>query len=480
MDYPTMNVLKLRKNHIICLIGLLMIVNFPIVYASPVDDAIDYLDSVQDPDGGFGDFGTSCWVANAYKAYGTVPSSLSNYLQSNHQSNVDTGDVSQVSRFILAATASGLNPRDLDGVNYGIELQALHNGGGSFGDESSLYDDFWALIALSSMNVQNDVSFIKENQNPDGGWGWAIGQPSDCDDTAAAIMALRSQGTLSNDESIEDALTYLQSQQMPDGGFPSWGASNSDTDSWSISSIQSCGQDASTWGINPIVHLESLQQPDGSIYWQPENPGFNLKLSTSYGIIALSKRYFPVAKYVPVRIKDPTNESPRVQAIVSNMNPAVGETVFFSDISTDDGKVKECSWYLMGPIDYMFEGFEASVTFEKPGYYLVRHRVYDNKGKRQQEYFYIYVEVDDKPPVTQAYKLGGEGFVVIYFEAVDTGIGVKTTYWKVNNIQGEGPLILREAGSYEIEYWSIDKSGNVEEIHSTNVTIEGTALPEPI
>lgn len=460
------------------LIGLCVLFNLPTVYASPADDAINYLNSVQDPKGGFGDFGTSCWVTNAYKTYGQIPSSLIDYLRSNHKAMIDTNDVSHISRFILAATSCGWNSVDLDGVNYVKKLQALHNGEGSFGEPTSLYDDFWALIALSSANVQNDVTFIKQNQNPDGGWGWALGQPSDCDDTAAAIMALRSQGTPANDASITDALAYLQTQQMPDGGFPSWGASNADTDSWCISSIQSCGQDPSTWGNNPFVHLESLQQSDGSIYWQPENPGFNLKLSTSYGIIALKNRFFPVTKYTPLRIKDPSNESPRALAQVSNMNPSVGEIVIFSDKSTDDGKVKECSWYFMGALDYIYEGFEISVVFEKPGYYLVRHRVFDNKGKRSQEYFHIYVEVDNTPPTTKAYKLNGEGFVAIYFDAIDKGIGVKTTYWKSNNIQGEGPLILKEAGSYEIKYWSIDKAGNVEEIQSTNITVEGTSLPE--
>ncbi len=471
---------KKKRNLTIILIGICLILNLPTVNATPIDDAINYLDSTQDPNGGFGDFGTSCWVANAYKANGQVPASLSNYLQNNHKAQVDTSDVSQVSRFILAATAIGWNPNNIDGINYVQKLQALHNEGGSFGGATSLYDDFWALIALSSANVQNDVTFIKQNQNPDGGWGWAIGQPSDCDDTAAAIMALRSQGTPASDTSIVDALNYLQTQQMPDGGFPSWGASNADTDSWSISSIRSTGQDPATWGNNPFVHLESLQQLDGSIYWQPGTPGFNLKATTSYGIIALNNRYFPVARYAPEKIidRDPSNQSPRIGSAVSDMNPSVGEVVFFNDTSTDDGRVSESSWKFMGPQDYMYQGFEVSVVFEKPGYYLVQHRVYDNTGKRKQEYFYIFVENDDESPVTKAYKLSGEGFVVVYFEAVDEGVGVDSTYWKVNNILGEGPLILREAGSYEVEYWSMDKLGNVEEVHSTTIAVEGTPIPE--
>ena len=134
----------------------------------------------------------------------------------------------------------------------------------------------------------------------------------------------------------------------------------------------------------------------------------------------------------------------------------------------------------MGPVDMEFQGFNVSVVFEEPGYYLVRHRVFDDEGRRRQKFFWVYVEPDIDPPETQAYLLRGEGFVAVYFDAADEGIGVKTTYWKVNGLLGEGPLIIKETGSYEVEYWSVDNSGNVEDPRTTYVTVEGTSLPEPL
>jgi hypothetical protein len=296
MDHPTMlNIIKRTK--ILTVLTILVLSNCIIVSGGPADDAITYLDSVQDADGGFTDFSTSCWVANAYKAHESVPSPLAAYLSSNHETEVDINDASDVSLFILASVVCGWNPYNVDGINYVQILQDLDNGGGSFGVPNFLFDDFWPLIALSAANIQGDTTFIEQNQNPDGGWGWATGEVSDCDDTAAAIMALMSNGVPETDPSIVDALDYLANQQMPDGGFPSWGESNADTDSWCISAIISCGQDPSTWGNNPVEHLESLQQPDGSVYWKPGDPGFMLLQTTAKAVVALSGSYYPVATY---------------------------------------------------------------------------------------------------------------------------------------------------------------------------------------
>jgi prenyltransferase beta subunit len=124
------------------------------------------------------------------------------------------------------------------------------------GDDSILNDDFWGVMALvaagldpdASDAIQDSVSFILANQDEDGGWSWGGGQPSDVDDTAAAIMALIAAGHSPGSAPVADGLSYLKAAQMSNGGFESWGETNSATNSWAINSIAAADRTtATTW-----------------------------------------------------------------------------------------------------------------------------------------------------------------------------------------------------------------------------------------
>lgn len=286
-----------------------------------VANALNYLRSIQQPNGCIKDFGTSNWAVMAIAAAGENPhdwkknegSSIVEYLKANTDLLGDLSDLnsaSGIARFILSMVAADENPRDINGTDYVDVLEGLFNNG-QMGNATWLFDDFWSVIALVSAGsvnttiLETTVQFIKDNQNSvDGGWGWAVGASSDVDDTAAAIMALIAAGEPRSSSIIISALNFLKENQQEDGGFPSWGVTNSASDSWGISAIVAANQDPTSpeWtkgGNTPVSHLLTLQNPDGSFNWTTIDPPWvNKELNTCYAIIALLGRSYPTILFI--------------------------------------------------------------------------------------------------------------------------------------------------------------------------------------
>ncbi|MEM2123202.1 MAG: prenyltransferase/squalene oxidase repeat-containing protein [Candidatus Bathyarchaeia archaeon] len=316
----------------ILLVALAILIEQP-VYATaypytpgsqPVSGALSYLRSVQADDGGIGDFASSAWAAMAIAAAGEDPHkwnktdanpSILDYLK-NNRNQLNPSKATDLARFILALNAASENPRDIEGTNYVALLKVLYNNG-QLGDESLLNDDFWGLIALVSAGEEDQTmingikAFIKANQNGNGGWSYGVGLPSDVDDTAAAIMALTAAGESKGSEAITRGLSYIKSKQMSNGGFESFGSTNVGTDAWAICAIASVGQDPTSeyWtkdGKTPVDDLLTFQNADGSFSWPEPNP--MKELATSYAIVALVGRYYPVnGLTVYVRIEGTTD-----------------------------------------------------------------------------------------------------------------------------------------------------------------------------
>jgi hypothetical protein len=235
-------------------------------------------------------------------AVGSGPS-IVDYLIAN-RNMLNLSKATDVERFVLSMTAADENPRNIEGTDYVGMLKNLF-ANGQIGNEAWLNDDFWGLLALVSADeaanstvTLETVGFIKGHQNIDGGWGWAVGAGSDVDDTAAAMMALVSAGEDNSTEVVRKALQYLRDNQQPNGGFSSWGVINSASDSWAIGAICSMGQNPNEWQVNGTSvtdHLLSLQNEDGSFNWTSSDPLWvNRALMTSYAIIALCLRQYPV------------------------------------------------------------------------------------------------------------------------------------------------------------------------------------------
>ena len=144
----------------------------------------------------------------------------------------------EYSRLIVALSSIGKDARDVAGYDLTKPL-------GDYGKTiwQGLNGPIWALIALDSKDYpmpenpeaatqatrQMYVDELLARELPDGGWTLTGGEP-DVDITAMTLQALakyREQPDAA--AAVERGLAVLSSLQEPDGGYVSWGSSNSES-----------------------------------------------------------------------------------------------------------------------------------------------------------------------------------------------------------------------------------------------------------
>lgn len=285
-----------------------------------VSRALDFLKDMQNPDGGFpyapggpSSSAAADWVVIALCAAGEDITSaawsprgisLLEYM-SDQQSQMES--TCDLARSLLAW-------QGIDGQARTQELVSIIKGfqqpDGQFcqpsaGEQGYINAHLWSVLALLSAGAEVPAperarSWLLQQQNEDGGFGWATGIESDADDTAAAIQVLRALGEPSSAASLQKALSYLRSCQGSDGGFNSgWmGApSNASTDSWVIQALLASGSDprSAQWIVNgqdPWKHLLSLQNKDGGFNWTSNQEGTSVTC-TAAALLALLQKPFP-------------------------------------------------------------------------------------------------------------------------------------------------------------------------------------------
>jgi len=202
---------------------------------------------------------------------------------------------------VTAFASAGLDPRDIKGKNYVQILKSYCRPDGEVGKEFYIWDDAWIVIALAACNeshsneVKSALEHLKSIQTAKGGWAWNGGTSGEDPDTASIILcALICGGEDADSDAVKRGLQYLSSEQNADGGFSSVG-SNAATDGWAIMALNAAGQNPRSWkkgSSDPIGHLLSLQQDDGSIWWKKDSKGFSFEW-TANGIIALTGGRMP-------------------------------------------------------------------------------------------------------------------------------------------------------------------------------------------
>ncbi len=280
MKNPSQKIFKELKKRIILILTLIIL---PVFILANHSNTVSFLKNQNQ----------NSWITQALSAVNENNLDLS-YIDEN------TTELMTASKYILALSA--VNNPDISKINKLLDIINDNFDGNQLGSDEQLNDDFWGMLALSSIkqteNFTSIKNFILNNQNSDGGWSWAISGNSDTNDTAAAIMALLETDLNKDSSEIINALDYLQDAQNDDGGFPYIKDSQSDGSStaWVISALNKANINPETWEINsnnPISFLESLEQSDGSYLWLASDQSGNI-LTTAYALIAVSGNSYPI------------------------------------------------------------------------------------------------------------------------------------------------------------------------------------------
>lgn len=298
------------------LVSFFLALSQPFVAAAEQGDAVQraltYLRSRADADGKIESYATSGWAALAFGAAGEdVGDSLRQYVATHHPSAEDP--VTEWERQALALLALGMDPRSVDGRDYLAAIEGFVKGE-QIGDPALLNDDMFGILALAGAGgpvppvISQTAAFLLDHQNADGGWGFAIGMPSDVDltGTMLQVMPLVAGTETSWSNAQHRALAFLKEIQNPDGGFPNGrgGPSNVASTAWVIRGGAAAGEDWEAW-MPAVEYLLAAQKADGGFPWRPGQA--SSALMTSYAALALA----PIPE--AVRQSDPSQEAANIR-----------------------------------------------------------------------------------------------------------------------------------------------------------------------
>jgi energy-coupling factor transport system substrate-specific component len=317
--------------------ALLLVLLLPAALAAParaagVDQAANWLESVQNSDGGFGSSpgdessaAITGWAMLGLEAADRNPldvtrggSSPVDFLRSNLAEVSSSGDLA---RTIVALEGAGVNPRSFGGKNLVAGLLGHRADNGSFqGWPGTTSFSVIALrIAGATGGLEGTLAWLSDAQNADGGWGDLPKPPSNADVTGSAMQALP------DTEAGNRGLTYLRNHQRPGGGYAigDTGEVNSQSTAWAVQGMLAVGTDPArieSGGKSGLDYLAAQQAADGHYRYSASKDQTPVWV-TGEVLVATAGKSLPIAP--PPREAQPTGISPST-SVSPTLSPAPG------------------------------------------------------------------------------------------------------------------------------------------------------------
>jgi Prenyltransferase and squalene oxidase repeat len=302
--------------------GILALLLLPAMAPAPAraadtSRAADWLESVQNADGGFGaspgddsSAAMTGWTMLGLEAAGRNPYDVArkghtpiDFLRGQIDEVSSTGDIA---RTILALEGAGANPRDFADRNLVAELRNRRADNGSFlGWPGTTSFSVIALrVAGATGGLDSTFSWLSRVQNGDGGWGNVPGEPSNVDVTGSVMQAAPAT------QAADGGLAYLRRHQRPNGGFSIEGGEvNAQSTAWAVQGMIAVGADPAritSGGKSALDYLAGLQAGNGHYRYSDAKDQTPIWV-TGEVLVAAAGEAFPVA--APARSKAPSSSS---------------------------------------------------------------------------------------------------------------------------------------------------------------------------
>jgi hypothetical protein len=206
-----------------------------------------YLQSQQQPDGGWGSPQMTAWAALGLRAAGADTGGALAYLVAHE---AEPSKPTEIALVALAEAALGRDPQSLV-ARFAVRPTAVNTA-------------IWQILALrqSGRAVPGALSsYVRASQAGSGGFPWLRGSAPDSNDTAAAVQALRAAGV--SGKPIARALGYLRKLQAPSGGFRLVAGREADAQSTALV-IQAFISAGAKPPNSAFAFLATLRRADGS------------------------------------------------------------------------------------------------------------------------------------------------------------------------------------------------------------------------
>ncbi len=229
----------------------------------------------------------------------------------------------------VALEAAGEDPRTAVGTDLIAAVQAGIAEDGSFGAYPGPFATGLAAVALTRAGEDVPAALgtkLLTFQNPDGGFTYEAGQPSDADSTALAMQALTA---LSDQDNLDKAIAWAKANVQADGSFAGFNPVNST--GVMAAALAPTGQSVA----DSVAYLAAQQQPSGAF----QNAGADDLLATAQAALGLAG-----VSYLDATWTDAPAASPSASA-----TPAASGTASAAPTSpAPAGGIDPSAWF--GPI----------------------------------------------------------------------------------------------------------------------------------
>jgi hypothetical protein len=244
-------------------------------------------------------------LAAARKIGVKAPSSTTSRFLDQIEANTTNyaGSAGATAKLILAATATGRNPRCFGPKGKESDLRNImvadyNTKSGQFG--RSGFDHALALIALKAAHEgipKKAVTFAKQRRGKYG-WNFAMSKSAgdDVETSALMIEGLRAAGVSKNDGALKSAYKWITFQRNSFGGYNpdvEQGETQADTTAYAVRAFDALGIH-NKYRKDAESSLRALQQKNGAFRSTPGVKGDYLGISTANATLALTGQHYPV------------------------------------------------------------------------------------------------------------------------------------------------------------------------------------------